>query len=262
MDIKLISGPAALSGTLSKNFSKYTYVDIMFPKEGAYDIEISLSGIEKDTFTIAAIDIDYTELCKPSGPGCQNGNGDSLWVQAGPNVVVVDVVFPINIYVVNSVTGKIDTSYIGGNFSLKKINGPGNLIGTTSIQGREWTLFSNLSFNQVGNYDIEVSVDNVGKDTISYKAVLNTNAVINIKTQNNYAIYPNPSLGKLNIHFSEIDPINAIKVYNEVGQVVYFAELEGNNTAEIDLSSLNNGVYYFEVNQKNKITVSEIILLK
>ena len=68
------------------------------------------------------------------------------------------------------------------------------------------------------------------------------------------AVYPNPTTGNLNI--SALD-INHITVLNTLGQVVYDSNADG-NTATLDMSHYQAGVYMIRVTTKNGESVKLI----
>lgn len=74
---------------------------------------------------------------------------------------------------------------------------------------------------------------------------------------NTYNIYPNPTSGLVTI---EAENIDYIAVYNSVGQLVNIVKNE-NNT--VDMSSYDNGVYYFNiVDNAGQKSVQRIVVAK
>ena len=74
----------------------------------------------------------------------------------------------------------------------------------------------------------------------------------------NMNIYPNPTLGKL--HIDSQEKINAISISNILGKQVFFTEDFNANT--IDLSSLDNGVYFINISTNKGMHIEKIILSK
>lgn len=68
---------------------------------------------------------------------------------------------------------------------------------------------------------------------------------VNTGTIDNLLLAPNPVIDRLTL--TGVTAATAIGIYNTIAQRVYFAVLSGNT--EIDLSSLNSGVYYFEISR-------------
>ena len=74
----------------------------------------------------------------------------------------------------------------------------------------------------------------------------------------NLNIYPNPTLGLVNIKRKE--KINTISVSNILGKQVFFTkDFNANN---IDLSSLDNGIYFINIRTDKGIHIEKIILSK
>jgi hypothetical protein len=71
-------------------------------------------------------------------------------------------------------------------------------------------------------------------------------------------IYPNPTSGKL--HIDSQGKINKISISNILGKQVFFTENFSANT--IDLSLLDNGVYFINHRTDKRIHIEKIILSK
>ncbi len=74
----------------------------------------------------------------------------------------------------------------------------------------------------------------------------------------NMNIYPNPTLGLVNVKSKE--KINTISISTILGKQVFFTEDFSANT--IDLSSLDNGVYFINISTDKGIHIEKIILSK
>ena len=74
----------------------------------------------------------------------------------------------------------------------------------------------------------------------------------------NLNIYPNPTLGKLNI--VSADKINTLSITNIIGKEILFAKDFLANT--IDLSSYESGVYFINISTDKGIHIEKIILTK
>ena len=74
---------------------------------------------------------------------------------------------------------------------------------------------------------------------------LNENAM-----NTNSFIYPNPSTEKINLNTAEVVDI---RIYNYTGQVVKAIQ---NNSGQVDVSDLNNGIYFLKVNYQNSTKTS------
>ena len=74
--------------------------------------------------------------------------------------------------------------------------------------------------------------------------------------QFNFNIYPNPSEGVFMIESDA--PIFIIKVYNQLGMLVYQGLTE-NGKHNINLSNQANGIYFVEVQNKNSLKTQKLI---
>ena len=77
---------------------------------------------------------------------------------------------------------------------------------------------------------------------------------INEQTANTVSIYPNPATTVLNV---VAEGYNTIEIVNLLGQTVYAAN--ATNNMQINVSNLNNGVYFVRVNGENGTTTQKFI---
>ena len=63
-------------------------------------------------------------------------------------------------------------------------------------------------------------------------------------------IYPNPTTGKINLNTTEVVDI---RIYNNTGQVVKSIQ---NSSGQIDVSDLNNGIYFLQMKNQNSTKTS------
>lgn len=118
---------------------------------------------------------------------------------------------------------------------------------TSSISGDSYQWFldgvtisgaNNLTHTAIanGNYTVEVTFSN-GCPTISSPHTFSSSVGINDNTQN-IKVYPNPTTGVINLTKNY-----NIEIYTVTGQLV--DQLK--NTASINISNYNNGIYYLKV---------------
>lgn len=64
----------------------------------------------------------------------------------------------------------------------------------------------------------------------------------------NLAVYPNPSTGLFTFRASWLTPQTSVKVYNMLGQMVYYSQLSITNSAyTINLSRMEHGMYFYKL---------------
>ena len=71
-----------------------------------------------------------------------------------------------------------------------------------------------------------------------------------------FDIYPNPTLGMVNITGQDIEEIN---VYNTVGQKIKSVNVQNGEGIQIDLSTLPNGVYVLQALGRGQTMTRRIV---
>ena len=71
-------------------------------------------------------------------------------------------------------------------------------------------------------------------------------------------LYPNPTSGNVKI---EAEGMNHITVFSVLGQVVYDAQVEGNETM-LNMAQFNAGVYVVRVNTVNGIMTKRVTVVR
>ena len=72
------------------------------------------------------------------------------------------------------------------------------------------------------------------------------------------SIYPNPTKGQLNI---SAEGMNRITVTNTIGQVVYEANVNDDNTV-INMANFGSGMYLLSITTDNGVTVKRVNVVK
>lgn len=72
------------------------------------------------------------------------------------------------------------------------------------------------------------------------------------KSAANFRLYPNPTSGILNFGVKQVEHVD---VFNLQGQLI----MSSNNCTQIDVSSLNNGVYFVKITQNGKVFHQKVI---
>ena len=125
--------------------------------------------------------------------------------------------------------------------------------------GEETEDIENLA---IGTYTVLIT-DSLGcTGNFSFEVKLTTGISNPSDQQASVLVYPNPSNGKLNVRFENNHFVNAeVAVYDIMGRMVHpsFA-VRANETTEIDLSSLQNGIYFMVLNAEDQQVVRKIML--
>ena len=118
-----------------------------------------------------------------------------------------------------------------------------------------------ITYNLEGVYDVSLTVSNGTSTNTSVKtdyiAVDHVTGISNLDGSG-VNVFPNPSSGK--VYFTGVQNAS-VKVYNATGTVVAsFKELKDNT---IDLSGVENGIYFISIEQgNNSILNQKISILK
>jgi hypothetical protein len=84
----------------------------------------------------------------------------------------------------------------------------------------------------------------------------------NFNSNDEWNVYPNPSTGALYIvNSSTVKEASQVQILNAIGQTV-LDETITSNYKNIDLSKLNNGVYFVKITSDKNSTVKRIVLSK
>jgi len=101
-----------------------------------------------------------------------------------------------------------------------------------------------------GETYIVVTSDDGGFQT-SRKVMVSNVGINNYELKiTNYVIYPNPTIGKLQVTSNELREISTIKIYDIVGKLQKAECRKQNGKIEIDISHLANGLYFLKVDGK------------
>ena len=94
--------------------------------------------------------------------------------------------------------------------------------------------------------------------TVNCTGTVNTN---NISENNKIKVYPNPTTGKILIRNLIHTSNNTISIRNIVGKIIFTADSR-NNLDSLDISHLEDGVYFIEIVSNNALRIEKVILAK
>ena len=104
---------------------------------------------------------------------------------------------------------------------------------------------------------VAIVIDNATSQIVNAKEVaLNTTLSVNSVTETKFNIYPNPTKGL--VYINTLNPVS-IDVIDVLGKVV-FSTKNINNAGNIDLSSLQKGVYLVKISNESGSEIKKIIL--
>ncbi len=130
------------------------------------------------------------------------------------------------------------------------VAGAGNSSGT-----RHYSFTDTDSYNGVNYFRLKQKDKN---GDYTYSKIIEVNGCNKDIDRSDFIIYPNPAKGVFNLQFNgDNDVIRSIEVINLNGQKIYNS---GVFQSDIDLSSLQSGVYFIRVNLETKIITKIIVL--
>jgi len=130
------------------------------------------------------------------------------------------------------------------------VKGSGN-----SYSPINYTFNDNLPYNSISYYRLK-QTDYNGNFSY-YKTVAIKNCARELITIN---IYPNPAKQIMNFKINEDKPnIKSISIYSSAGEMVYYSEL---NHSSIDLTNMNDGIYFLNVILASKVITKKFMIKK
>ena len=78
-------------------------------------------------------------------------------------------------------------------------------------------------------------------------------------TAGNVSVYPNPAKGNFTVKLTEVKPGTELRLYNSLGQQVYFATTSTAQT-NINTNGLASGVYTLRISNANQTVVQKVVL--
>ncbi len=144
-----------------------------------------------------------------------------------------------------------------------------NKVHVKTLSNNTWESVGGVVSKSNANL-IDIATDNNGKPYVVYQdnwylrkttvmAYGNTTAVNNIKAETQYTISPNPTTGKIQIHADGSNQHTKIEVLNSLGQVVM---KPAKGLLKMDLSALNEGLYFIRINDNKQEYIRKVILNK
>ena len=132
-----------------------------------------------------------------------------------------------------------------------------NFAGVNSFATTPYVLLKDKFLNKLvdlknnAEYQFTITDDAKTKDDNRFEVIFSNNStsIENISnTSSTLSVYPNPATDVLNISVSNGTKVNNVNIYNVSGKLVTTAKVTAN---QINISELNNGVYFIEVLTEN-----------
>jgi len=168
---------------------------------------------------------------------------------------------------VNTYVGKVVSEYYGigtVSFSIESGNTDEafyldeNIILVNTSSALDYEIEANRSFNLTIQ-----ATDETYTTSATYTINLNdlTETSIAIQEKDKFKIYPNPASNDLNIIFgSDITGPVLVNIINSVGKVVKEKTFENNSECKLNVSNLNNGIYFIQIMTKEETITQKILI--
>ena len=115
-----------------------------------------------------------------------------------------------------------------------------------------------MLFRSVMNATLNGYRSSLKNSTVSVNCNGSVGTSLNNNQLENLDIYPNPTLGKLNI--ASADKIITLSITNIIGKEILF--IKDFSAKTIDLSSFKNGAYFININTDKGTHIEKIIITK
>jgi len=182
-----------------------------------------------------------------------NPSGTEVFTNVGPNncdstvMVELNVLPAIDITITNA-SSTLTSNQSGATYQWLDCDDGYAIIPSATNQAYTATLN--------GNYAVEITLGNCVETSACEIIIIDE---INEVDNTNLIIYPNPTKGKLNIEFANLEVSN-VKIVNVIGEIIYqFQNVDSKLT--VDLSGWNQGVYFIRVDDGENIMTGKVILI-
>jgi len=128
--------------------------------------------------------------------------------------------------------------------------------------GKNGLLKGDIFFNNVaGTGSAVIVVQSLKYANISDTFSINATAWVTsvkktTKTQNTLTVYPNPAKDIISISVPSKNAVT-IEIFNVLGSKVKVYQHEGGETAKIDVSELQKGIYFIRINENNTVLTKQ-----
>jgi len=224
------------------NFSVYN------PKDVSYFIEPPLANVNITTQSIASLPLADISISTNDDTAYETGIDTTTTFTINRNAT--DISFPLGVYfeLTGTAVNRLDYHYFPKALIIPA-NSSDTIYSILAIKDELVEAVENI--NLTIQLDTHYSISNGSTQLFVGDMILGINESESIL----FSIYPNPVKNYITIQ-SEPNEFNNIKVFNILGQLIETFNPENNR---IDVSFLNSGVYFLQLNSTSKkVTVKFI----
>ena len=166
--------------------------------------------------------------------------------------------------------GGSGTNDLGYSYSVTGIG----MSDALNIAYRNLTVYlgPNSNYNDARLGSIQSATDFWGASSTQVQSVKNAWCAVGVGTCStagiheysnnlNYNLYPNPAKGKVSIIMNQQSSELKVNITNSLGQIVLTENnIDNNGIIDLEISKLNNGVYFVTVSSKNESKTQKLII--
>ncbi|MES2731011.1 MAG: leucine-rich repeat domain-containing protein [Bacteroidota bacterium] len=205
--------------------------------------EADISGATNATLTVTAAGVYSCKITNTVVPGLTlhrrrvrvhvNKAVQTITFAALPNKTVGDAAFTL-----------MATASSGLPVSFSIVSGPATLSGTTlTLTGSGLV---KVKASQAGNENYQAALAVEQAFTVTVPVILATEVILSSEV----AVFPNPTSGLVKVTLPAMVGIAELVVWNAQGQAVLEQKVNGQESAELNLSSLPAGLYLLQIKGK------------
>ncbi|WP_296311831.1 T9SS type A sorting domain-containing protein [Winogradskyella sp. UBA3174] len=147
-------------------------------------------------------------------------------------------------------------TWLDANHTVENVAGSSVETFTSGFLGPVGSTYS-YTFTVVGDNDYFCGVHGAG--SMSGKITVENNLGVEDETRNAFRIHTNPVNEVLDITFSKNLTNGELVIIDLLGKIIMTNKLTDTNSASIDVSLLNSGLYIVQVNSEDKTQVKRFI---
>jgi hypothetical protein len=252
-----LGNEANLTGVNDPTLSIEIPIDTV-PNSTPISIPITLgtSAIPADSVYGVVMRISYDPTLIDSIAGITVDFSNSWLGTKGVDMITLDTNFYNN--------GQIDIGLVRNDGQM--MSGFGelltlNLITIDNLSGKG-AFFETLTLDFIDTKIIDINeglkIHNQQLDSVIIKDI--TTGIENNFEANHLKIAPNPNSGNFRVYISDFDN-STIEIYNTIGQTINFKSTKQNGYFNIDLTGVEKGLYFVRVNNSEKTTIIEKVIV-
>ncbi len=186
--------------------------------------------------------------------------------------VLVDLTDPINcsgnpvviLGFAMAASGEISSAALGIDYydGILEVQDLADLENSIYFQDTGYVITDLTGDGIVDSLDYYIELNNTNSTLVDYyisDCSLLTTSILETEKEV-FHLFPNPAVSNFSIHFNHLYASLKIEMFNSTGQLVFSRNYENEQEVKIDCSRIENGLYYFLINN-DEIKVSGKIML-